>query len=226
MKHPLQDLLLSHREAFHPIMGFYLDKENTEALDFTARNPSLHTVDLTNTAEFDRYVFEKLIPYGKLAGAGGYFEPRVLYSRSAHFGGAEPRSIHMGVDVWMEAGSPVYAPLDGIVHSFGDNAGFGNYGPTLILEHQLDGRPIYLLLGHLALADMPHWQQGKSVKKGEQVGSLGPFPENGDWPAHVHVQLMSDMLGHSGDFPGVCAPSDEEKFRGIVLDPAPMLGTW
>lgn len=226
MKHPYQNLLEARREQFYPIMGFPLSRENTVAMDFTARNPDLAHLDLKDTAAFDAYVFGKLLPKDKKAGAGGYFEPRVLYSRSEHFGGAEARSLHLGVDVWMPAGTPVYAPMDGVIHSFADNEGFGNYGPTLLLKCRLEDLPIFLLLGHLSRADMRHWTKGALVKAGTPLGTLGPYPENGDWPPHVHVQLMSDMLGMEGDFYGVCAPSDEEKFRRLVIDPAPMLGSW
>jgi murein DD-endopeptidase MepM/ murein hydrolase activator NlpD len=226
MKHPYQDLLEAYRGRFFPIMGFPLSRKNTVAFDFTAHNPDLSDLDLKNTSTFDNYVFETLLPKDKKAGAGGYFEPRVLYSRSEHFGGEEARSLHLGVDVWMPAGTGVYAPMDAIIHSFADNKGFGNYGPTLVLESKLDGLPLYLLLGHLSRADMPHWVKGASVKAGDHVGTLGPFPENGDWPPHVHVQLMSNMLGMEGDFFGVCAPSEEEKFRALVPDPAPLLGKW
>lgn len=226
MTHPYQDLLESHREHFFPIMGFPLRRENTVALDFTARNTELPAVDLKDTAAFDRYVFGQAIPKDKKAGAGGYFEPRVLYSRSAHFSGEEARSLHLGVDVWMPAGTAVFAPLNGRIHSFADNAGFGNYGPTLIVECSLEGKSFFVLLGHLSRADMRNWSKGAPVKAGMQLGTLGPFPENGDWPPHVHVQVMSDMQGMEGDFYGVCAPSEEAKFRALVADPAPMLGTW
>jgi murein DD-endopeptidase MepM/ murein hydrolase activator NlpD len=226
MKHPYQDLLEAHRKHFFPVMGFPLSMANTLALDFTANNAELQALNLKDTAAFDRYVFDKILSDGKIAGAGGYFEPRVLYSRSEHFGGEEARSLHLGVDVWMPAGTPVYAPLDAVIHSFGDNQGFGNYGPTLILESRLEGKALYVLLGHLSRADLKNWSKGAKVKAGTQVGTLGPFPENGDWPPHVHVQLMSDMQGLEGDFFGVCAPSEEKKFRALVADPGPMLGTW
>ena len=48
----------------------------------------------------------------------------------------EPRRLHLGVDIWADAGTPVYVPLDGRIHSFRDNNHFGDYGPTVILQHR------------------------------------------------------------------------------------------
>lgn len=207
-------------------MGFELNKENTVALDFTKNNKALFEIDLRNTDQFNEFVFGSMIPQGKLAGAGGYFERREVYARSEHFGGEEARCIHLGIDVWIKAGSPLFAPLDATIHSFADNAGFGNYGPTLILRHKLGQFTFYSLYGHLSKADMSNWKKGKKYKAGEQIGTVGPYPENGDWPPHLHFQLMTDMLGWKGDFPGVCAPSQAEFYKQIVPDPKLILGNY
>lgn len=216
----------ANSSSIFPVMGFGLNKNNTEALDFTKNNKSLFEIDLRNTAQFNEFVFGSMIPHSKLAGAGGYFEHREVYARSEHFGGEEARCIHLGIDVWIKAGSPLFAPMDATIHSFADNAGFGNYGPTLILRHKLGQLTFYSLYGHLSVADMNNWKKGKKYKAGEQIGTVGPYPENGDWPPHLHFQLMTDMLGCNGDFPGVCAPSQVEFYKQIVPDPKMILGNY
>jgi murein DD-endopeptidase MepM/ murein hydrolase activator NlpD len=45
----------------------------------------------------------------------------------------EERNIHIGLDLWIKAGTPILSALDGKIHSF-ISAGFGDYGPTIILE--------------------------------------------------------------------------------------------
>jgi murein DD-endopeptidase MepM/ murein hydrolase activator NlpD len=50
----------------------------------------------------------------------------------------EERNIHIGLDLWIDAGTPVFSALDGRVHSFQNNDSLGNYGPTIILEHQVE----------------------------------------------------------------------------------------
>ncbi|KAB7729070.1 peptidoglycan DD-metalloendopeptidase family protein [Rudanella paleaurantiibacter] len=194
-------------------------------LDFSATNPDLlpdSGLDLTNTALFSAYVFGKLQAAGAQVGIGGYNEHRVIYRRSAHFGDvqAEPREIHLGIDLWAEAGTPVYAPKAGVVHSFADNANFGDYGPTIILQHDVEGAPVFSLYGHLSRASLEGLYEGKVFNAGDKLAEIGPFPENGDWPPHLHFQLMTDMLGHRGDFPGVCSLTDRARFLQLCPDPA------
>ncbi|GAA4417051.1 hypothetical protein GCM10023187_49180 [Nibrella viscosa] len=202
------------------LLPFDSNKDTYLILDFTANNPDLATLDLTNTAVFTDYVFGKLKAAGAVVGVGGYNEHRDIYRRSAHFQQAEePRCIHLGIDLWAEAGTPVYAPLDGVVHSFQDNNNFGDYGPTIILEHQVAGKPLYSLYGHLSRRSLEGFYVGKTVKAGEWLTEIGPFPENGDWPPHLHFQLMHDMLGLHGDFPGVCTLADREYYLSVCPDP-------
>lgn len=220
----LENLLLD--VAIFPVMGKWLDASNSIKMDFSPTNKELPAVDISNTETFNRYVFGLLQKAGKRFGHGGYFEHRVIYSRSAVFATQESdfRDIHMGVDIWAEAGTPVFAPLDAVVHSFHDNAGFGNYGPTIIFQHEIKGTVFFSLYGHLAKTDLEHLKTGKAISKGEKFCHLGPYPENGDWPPHLHFQLMWDLMGNHGDFPGVCSHRDIDKYKTICPDPAIMIG--
>jgi murein DD-endopeptidase MepM/ murein hydrolase activator NlpD len=212
--------------AVFPVMGENLNDSNSIKMDFSPTNLELPLVDISNTETFNSYVFGLLHKAGKRFGRGGYFEHRVIYSRSTVFETQESdfRDIHMGVDIWAEAGTPVFAPLDAVVHSFQDNAGFGNYGPTIILQHEIKGTSFFSLYGHLATTDLEHLNVGQAISKGEKFCHLGPYPENGDWPPHLHFQLMWDMMGNHGDFPGVCSHRDIEKYREICPDPAILIG--
>ncbi len=199
-------------------------------LDFSATNPDLapdrqSSLDLTNTAAFSDYVFGKLRTAGARVGVGGYNEHRVIYRRSPHFQQItqSPREIHLGIDLWADAGTPVFAPLAGVVHSFQDNANFGDYGPTIILEHTYEGKPLYSLYGHLTRSSLDGLYEGKPVQAGDKLAEIGPYPENGDWPPHLHVQLMTDMLGRRGDFPGVCSLNDRAYYLSICPDPNTLL---
>ena len=206
---------------FFPVMGEALTENNTSKLDFSPANSELDLIDLGNTEEFNSYVFGQLSGQNKKYGIGGYFEHRAIYRRSEVFATQESdfRNIHLGVDIWAEAGTDVFAPLNGIIHSFQDNAGFGNYGPTIILEHDIEGQKLYSLYGHLFLSDLEKLKVGQEVKAGDLLCHIGPFPENGDWPPHLHFQLMLDMLGNVGDFPGVCSQREIEKYKAICPDP-------
>jgi murein DD-endopeptidase MepM/ murein hydrolase activator NlpD len=204
-----------------PVMGEELTAKNTMKLDFSPENKELLNVDLGNTASFDRYVFDQLKREGMKYGIGGYLENRAIYRRSEVFAteDSEFRNIHLGIDIWTDAGAPVYAPLDGKVHSFRDNAGFGNYGATIILEHEVEEKSLYSLYGHLFLSDLDGLKIGQEVKAGDLLCHVGPFPENGDWPPHLHFQLIWDMQENAGDYPGVAAKNKLEFYKANCPDP-------
>ncbi len=212
------------------MMSKVIDLDSYIWLDFTANNKDLETIDLENTTQFSEYVFNKIAAVNAKMGVGGYMEHRVIYRRSEHFSAQEePRCIHLGIDLWAEAGTPIYAPFDGVVQSFQNNDNFGDYGPTIILEHlqEFDFTPnekLYTLYGHLSLASLDGIFEGKVIKKGEKIAEIGNFPINGDWPPHLHFQVMTDMMGMKGDFAGVCALSEKEKYKQICLDPNLILG--
>jgi len=201
----------------YPVMGEKINARNSVVMDFTEDNKKLAKVDLSNTSKFTDYVFKQLGK--KKFGYGGYLENRVIYRRSEHFQKGDSRSMHLGVDVWTKAYHPLFAPLDSVVHSFKDNNNFGDYGPTIILEHDIDGKKLYTLYGHLSLNSLNEIKEGDIIKKGSAFSELGDFPENGDWPPHLHFQVMTDLEGRLGDFPGVCAPAELPHYQKICLNP-------
>lgn len=147
-------------------------------------------------------------------------EHRTLYARSAIFNTEEePRRLHLGVDIWADAGMPVYAPIEGTIHSFQDNDHFGDYGPTIILQHNLGGLTLYTLYGHLNRESLVGLTTGKHIAKDEQIAVFGSQDVNGHWPPHLHFQLMFDMEGKWGDYPGVGYHSEKENYLKNILDP-------
>jgi len=202
----------------HPLMGEPLDDHNTILLDFTEANEELAQVDLGITDLFQVFIDRQID--GKKYGIGGYMEDRQIYRRSEVFATGEAyRNIHLGIDIWAPAGSPVYVPLSGKVHSFQNNAGFGNYGPTIILQHEVQQQIFFSLYGHLKISDLGSLYEGKEFAKGELLCHLGDQHENGNWPPHLHFQLINDMHGTKGDFPGVCTLADVELYKNICPDP-------
>jgi murein DD-endopeptidase MepM/ murein hydrolase activator NlpD len=206
---------------FSPVMGEPLTVRNSMKLDFSTANKELETVDLGKTEIFNQFVFDQLRRAGKTYGVGGYLEHRAIYRRSERFeiSEADFRNIHLGVDIWTPACAPVFAPFEGVVFSLQDNKGFGDYGPTLILKHKLGEKMLYSLYGHLTLTDLVRFEVGQKVKAGDLICHVGPYPENGDWPPHLHFQLMYDLEGKVGDYPGVCARREVEKYVTNCPDP-------
>ncbi|HET7897327.1 MAG TPA: DUF559 domain-containing protein, partial [Flavisolibacter sp.] len=119
-------------------------------------------------------------------------------SLSSPTGGQGARRLHLGIDIWGKPHTKVMAPLDGIVHSFAFNNAYGDYGATIILTHNLDGMMFHTLYGHLSLNSMKNMYEGDVVRKGDVFAEFGlPF-ENGQWPPHLHFQIIRDMEGMKG----------------------------
>jgi murein DD-endopeptidase MepM/ murein hydrolase activator NlpD len=123
------------------------------------------------------------------------------------------------MDLWAKAETPVLAALDGKVHSFNYNAGIGNYGPTIILEHKIHGHTLYTLYGHLAMESIEDIEIGDTYKEGQQLATLGDAAVNGDYAPHLHLQIILDIEDHFGDYPGVCTKSDLDHYLKNCPDP-------
>jgi len=194
-----------------------LTSSNSVSLDFSAKNIELNASIFASLPAFCDYVESKLA--GKI-GYGGYLEHRIVYEAHENFAtdAADFRNIHLGMDFWTKAGTPVFAPLDGEVHSFQINEGSGNYGPTIILYHPAE--KIYSLYGHLANDDLKYLKIGDVIAAGKLLCHLGSPSENGGWPPHLHFQLIRDMQGIEGDYPGVCSKRDVEFYASNCPNPA------
>ena len=137
---------------------------------------------------------------------GRYGETRPVYPFESFT--TSGRTVHLGLDITLPENTPFFAPLPGIIHSFANNDTPGDYGPTLILEHTCKNEKFYTLYGHLSLSSMAHWQQGKQIKAGKQLATIGSEQENGGWLPHLHLQVIHHLDGHHGTFPGLAHPKD------------------
>jgi murein DD-endopeptidase MepM/ murein hydrolase activator NlpD len=215
----LASSLKKYQDTFHTVVPFDASKDKLLRMDFTTANKEL-TAELTNdTNLFSAYIRQKIKNAGAVYGIGGYNEYRDFYNRSEIFGGAAPRRIHLGIDIWGEAGTPVLAFLGGMIHSFAYNNNYGDYGATLIILHQIDGMAFYSLYGHLSLNDINDIQAGGYITRGETIGHFGVPAENGNWPPHLHFQLVQDMEMNEGDYPGVCSSNEKDKYLTNCPDP-------
>ena len=207
-----------------PVMGAWLDKSNAIPLDFSAANTVLQKETYGHIDAFCNHVNQLLQDAGVPFGYGGYFENRIIYNVFDNFATpAEHRNIHLGIDVWGAEGTEVFCPLEGEIHSFRFNEGDGNYGPAIIVKHHVDGDTFFSLYGHLRRDDLTGLEVGQTISKGSLLCRLGAPHENGKWPPHLHFQLIRDMEGWEGDYPGVCATKDEAHFRKNCPDPLSLI---
>ena len=151
---------------------------------------------------------------------GRYDEDRGIYTQDLFAG---RRTLHVGVDLGGPAGTPVHAFWPGNVRYTGYNAEPGDYGHVLVVQHEVQGRSLYVLLGHLSRSSVVHSPVGRRVVAGEVLGWLGKESENGGWPPHVHVQLAwEDPKTH--DMPGAVDPNHRDVALRQYPDPQLILG--
>ncbi|WP_372758076.1 peptidoglycan DD-metalloendopeptidase family protein [Mariniflexile sp.] len=191
-----------------PIRVFQASIENPNyiPLNLSVTNTDLQLVDITSSSELDHYITKHINAHHGQIAFGGYNETRAIYKRSNHFNSEleTERNIHIGIDLWCRANTPVFVPLDATVHSFKNNTNFGDYGPTIILKHEVKGEVFYTLYGHLSLDSIRDLKVGQSFKQGFQLATLGSAEINGDYPPHLHFQIIRDIENYKGDYPGVC----------------------
>jgi murein DD-endopeptidase MepM/ murein hydrolase activator NlpD len=141
--------------------------------------------------------------------------------------GGEPegaRRLHLGIDIWGKPYTPVMSPCDAVIHSFAFNDAFGDYGATIILSHNLDGVAFHTLYGHLSLNSIKNLREGGNVRRGDVIGEFGIPMDNGQWPPHLHFQVIDDMGDWRGDYPGVCAYTERDLYLSNCPDPDLILG--
>ncbi|MCX2576305.1 peptidoglycan DD-metalloendopeptidase family protein [Pedobacter sandarakinus] len=217
---PFDQVIAANFEKLHHVVDFNPGTDKVLELDFTATNAALTPEILGDTESFATWINQHLAKNGASHGIGGYDEHRTIYARSAHFdAGEEPRRLHLGVDIWAPALTPIYNFYDATVHSFANNNNFGDYGATIILSYNIDGFEFNVLYGHLSLASLNNLVVGKHISAGEQFATLGLKEENGYWPPHLHFQIIKNMYGLKGDYPGVCKFSERSQYLANCPDP-------
>ena len=199
----LSDLLGAENNHFYWLFDTFFNPASGLKINLGKNNPDLQSPDIPSMKGLEYYIDSELRKSGRKFAFGGYGEHREFYKRSPIFLQGEPRVIHLGLDFWLPAYSNVYLPMDGTIHSFAYNSGTGNYGPTLITEHRIDSHSFYLLFGHLSSKSLENAKIGSALRKGSVIGKLGVYKENGNWPPHLHFQIIHDMKGNRGDYPGV-----------------------
>ena len=191
-------------------------------IDISSSNKALHTIDVSSSKEWEKYIEEYLEFHQVKVAYGGYLEVRDIYNRSEYFTD-EIRNIHLGVDFWCKEGSPVLAAFEGKVHSFQNNTNYGDYGPTIILEHEFKNESFYTLYGHLSIDSIAHKKIGTKIKTGEMIGMIGDASVNGDYAPHLHFQVIKDLEGCFGDYPGVCSEEKLDFYRLNCPNPDDLL---
>jgi 4-aminobutyrate aminotransferase-like enzyme/Ser/Thr protein kinase RdoA (MazF antagonist) len=143
-------------------------------------------------------------------GCGGRNAPRSRWSD------AEVCTLHLGVDLYAPADTPVASPLDATVHAVVDDPDASD-GVAVILEHAPEaGVRFYGVFRPLRPVDL---RLGKSIARGERIGAIaeGALP-------HLHFQLATALPDTDALPPSCCEPSKQRVWRSFCPDPNALLG--
>ncbi len=210
-----------------PIIEFGIQKAPFTVIDLSVGSPEIEKVsDLTDIDKFTAIMTRGISEGEAEFGIARYNEARLIYAGEQYLEPAgEARTIHIATDLILEHGTQILAPLSGKVHSFKNNDLPLDNGPTIILEHSVGftDQKFYTLYAHLSKGSLVGLAEGDEIKKGQTIGNVGPYPENGGWPPHLHFQLIVDMLGREGDFFGVAPASMREVWLSICPNPNAIL---
>ncbi len=217
--------LRSHSDAIGPVVWPDVRTSIPVVFDLTAGSTDF--LEVSNPADmrlFSDAIYSRIASEGAAFGVGRYDEARRSYTtedyRPSGSEVEEWRTVHLGIDLFLDASTTVFAPFDATVHSFRNNTGSLDYGPTIILRHEIEGAgEFFTLYGHLSVESLQGLSEGMVLTKGTPLGTIGDFSVNGQWPPHLHFQLIADLLDHSTQFPGVCPARDRDFWRILSPDP-------
>ncbi len=219
------------QKRFSPLVDIDFIKDPLLILDASVGSPDMDAPGQPVDPEVSsRRLFRAIEDHACVAAIGRYAEYRLIYTGERYTDATgHRRTLHLGVDIFLPAGSRVFAPLEGVVHSTANHDAPLDYGGTLILAHRAagaSGRAItfYTLYGHLAPASLHHLEKGAAVKAGQPLARLGDIHENGNWPPHVHFQIITDLPEEADTFAGVGAHAHREVWLSLCPDPNAILG--
>ena len=222
----------AHSGGFAPVVPG-LKTAPRVRVDLGAAAVAAAGVDPGDLSALTGYVFGRMGESGARFGIGRYLERRPI-NRGSQFALAtgEQRDVHLGVDVYAEPGEPVCAALAGTVEAIEDR-GPGDYGPVVLLAHATEeglepatnrGVPFWTLYGHLDREVLGRLAVGERLEAGALVGRIGSAAENGGWPPHLHLQLLTHTLGEGCGIYGVAPPSTLDIWESVSPDPNLILG--
>ena len=188
-------------QQFGNLFDFDLNNVNKKIVNFDKSSFLLKTNP--SNKKLDNLV-EKFLK--KNIGIGLYKEKRKVYKSNHYISSLNPlkrRDVHLGIDIFVEESTPIKSPLNGKVIILHNNNFKYDYGPTVILEHKINNYFFFTLYGHLSKKCLKKLKVGQIVKKGEWIGEIGDYKINGNWPPHLHFQIMTSLLNEVDNFPGV-----------------------
>ncbi len=219
--------LSTQRQNFPAVVDLDFKKDPLLLLDLGISSPCfIDPRESQDTRRLNITINRALEDANCVAGIGAYGEYRLLYDDPAFVDyGGHPRTRHLGIDIFMSAGSCVYAPVAGVVHSTANHNRRFDYGGCIILRHEIPQTDIvfFTLYGHLSPGSL-RLKTGDMVRAGEAMAVLGELDENGCWPPHLHFEIVTNMLDQTDNFAGAGSAAYAEVWQQLCPNPNLILG--
>ncbi|MBK8249299.1 MAG: phosphotransferase [Gemmatimonadetes bacterium] len=220
---------LSTKPALAPILGQPLAQQAVHALSWSSPNdpmvPETAAGDLPG-ADAAYAALQSSIGFD--VGLGRWGEQRAVYTSAAFTSRVVPgarRDMHLGLDLFAPAGTPLFAPLAARVIRTANCDRPQDYGGVLLLEHDLpDGHQFRTLWGHLDPRSIEDLAPGHVLAAGDRVGTLGDSGVNGGWVPHLHLQLCLTNEEDPEAIIGVGESALTELWAELYPDPAQLAG--
>ncbi|ARV05555.1 peptidase M23 [Polaribacter sp. SA4-10] len=205
-----------------PVIDVEISFNSYIDISLSESNNDLMSFNTSSSEEWEKYITSFLEKSNAEIAFGGYLEKRNLYDRSDYFKNQlenEKRNIHLGIDLWCKENTKVLAVLEGEIHSFKFNNNYGDYGPTIILKHEINKITFYTLYGHLSKESIQNINVGDKILQGDVLAFLGDSSVNGDYAPHLHFQIIKDLQDNCGDYPGVSSSENIDFYKNNCPNP-------
>lgn len=206
---------IDHRPVFIGLQG------DPYVADLSPDSPLLKGMDTRDQERFQRILEDRMGATHRW-GFSPYLERRDTLLGDCPQMVAEQRFIHLGLDVIVDVGTPLHAPLDATVAESGYESGEGNYGGFVLLKHESKHfETFYSLYGHLCKDRLP--EVGKAYAAGSAFAEIGDFHENGHWFYHTHIQIITQKGLEQGYVSkGYCSQADLARIDKLCPTPLPL----
>jgi murein DD-endopeptidase MepM/ murein hydrolase activator NlpD len=206
---------IDHRPVFPRLEG------DPFIADLSTNSPLLKGMDVRDQKRLQR-VLNKKMGSNYRWGVSPYLERRDTLLAGCPQMVAEKRFNHLGLDVLVDLGTPLHAPLNASVAESGYESGEGNYGGYVLLKHESPFfETFYSFYGHLCKKRLP--AVGKTFPAGEAFAEIGDFHENGNWFYHTHIQVITRKgleIGYASK--GYCTEKDLLEMNNLCPSPIPI----
>jgi len=161
----------------------------------------------------------ELAKNGRKWSISGYLENRATALRNFPQMAAQERFYHLGIDINAPCGTKLYTPYDCEVVISGYDAGEGNYGGFIVMKcHNVQNGIFYMLFGHLSPSKLP--PIGAFLNEGDEFAEFGNMGENGNWPYHTHLQILTQKAFDEGwAYKGYCTKDEVSTINEYCPDP-------